>query len=329
MVRREALVLRALLCLFVLELSSSAFAQQVPRVYRVAILFMFSPTGTPRVDDVFREAFRDLGYSEGRNLTIDVRAAEGRVERLPILLAELITLKPDVILTFTTDGALAAKQATTTIPIVIMQVADPVGSGIVASLSHPGGNITGMTDYGVDLTAKYVELIHAVVPKASRIGILMSDSPIHPPQVKGIEEAAKTIGLSVLPTMERSDDELQEAFASLAKQHVTAVIVLGGARQTPQRAKIAELALKSGMSTLFPTRAYVDRGGLMSYGPNLWETYRHGARYVDRILKGANPGELPIEQPQKFELVINLRTAKALGLTIPQPLLLRADEVIQ
>jgi putative ABC transport system substrate-binding protein len=210
-----------------------------------------------------------------------------------------------------------------------VQVADPVGSGLVASLSHPGGNVTGITDYGVDLTAKYVELVHAVVPKAARIGILMSDSPSHPPQVKGIEAAAKSVGLEVMPAMDRSNDELERAFASLTKGGAGAVIVLGGARQVAQRPRIAELAVKFGMPTLSPTRAYVEQGGLMSYGPNLSASYNLAVRYVDRILKGAKPGELPVEQPPMFELVVNIKTAKALGLTIPQSVLLRADELIQ
>jgi putative tryptophan/tyrosine transport system substrate-binding protein len=327
-VQKQSLALGALLALCVPYLSFSAFAQQPTQVHRVAFLSMVSPNSSEAVP-IFKKEFRDLGYIEGQNLAIDVRWAEGRTERLPSLAAELVALKPDVIVTFTTDGALAAKQATTSIPIVMMQVSDPVGSGLIASLAHPGGNITGITDYGVDLTAKYVELIRAVAPKAVRIGILMSDTPIHPPQVKGIEAAAKSLGLTVLPAMERSNEELEQAFPSLAKDGAGALIVLGGSRQASQRARIAELAVKFGMPTLFPIRTYVEKGGLMSYGPNLPATYKLSAKYVDKILKGAKPADLPVEQPPTFELVINLKTARALGITIPQSLLLRADEVIQ
>jgi putative ABC transport system substrate-binding protein len=278
--------------------------------------------------NVFIEALSSLGYVEHRNLVLDIRWAEGQPERLPTLAAELVQNKCDVIVTFTTEVALAAKRVTTSVPIVFMQVSDPVGSGLVASLAHPGGNITGLTDYGVDLAAKYVELIHAVAPKAARIGILMSDSPIHPPQAKGIEDAAKKIGLTVIPTMDRSTDELEKAFSVLERERAGALIVLGGVTQTKQREKIAELALRSRTATLFPGRGYVEQGGLMSYGPNLAQVLKLGATYVDRILKGTNPSDIPVEQPPRFELIINATTAKALDITIPQSLLLRADEVI-
>lgn len=328
--RKPTLYLRTFLGLCALGLLFATFAQQPGKLYRVGILLVGSPTAAALgVAETFRRELGDLGYIDGQNLVIDPRWSAGSTERLPILAADLVALKSDVIVAFTTDAALAAKEATTTIPIVIVQVADPVGSGLVASLSHPGGNITGITDYGVDLTAKYVELVHVVVPRAARIGILMSDSPIHPPQVKGIEAAAKSVGLEVVAAMDRSNDELEQAFASLAKDGVAAVIVLGGARQGAQRPRITELAVKFRMPTLSPTRAYVEQGGLMSYGPNLPASYKLAVRYVDRILKGAKPGELPVEQPPMFELVVNLKTAKALGLTIPQSLLLRADEVIQ
>ena len=327
--RKHALAVGELLSLCALCLSLAVFAQQSPKIFRVGMLLVTSPTTSSLAPDLLRKDFRDLGYVEGQNLVIDLRSAEGSAAQLPALAADLVELKPDVIVTSTTDGALAAKQATRTIPIVIMQVSDPVGSGLIASLTHPGGNITGVTDYGVDLTGKYVELIHAVAPNVRRIGILMSDSPAHPPQVKGIEAIAKSIGLAVVPVMDRSNDELEQAFDSLGKEGAGALIVLAGARQGPQRARIAELAVKFGMPTLSPIRQYVESGGLMSYGPNLPATRKLVVKYVDKILKGAKPTELPVEQPTKFELVINLKTAKAIGLTIPQPLLLRANEVIQ
>lgn len=318
-----------ILSLCTLNISLCAYGQQPAQIRRIGMLLSGSATRPSGMFDIFRGALRNLGYIEGSNLAVDVLWSEGRPERLPILAADLVALTPEVIVTFTTDGALAAKKATATIPIVFMQVADPVGSGLIASLAHPDGNITGLTDYGLDLVAKHVELIHAVAPKTSRIGVLMSDSPIHPPQVKRIEEAARSIGVSVLPTMDKSVRDLENAFAALERGNARALIVLGGSTQTSQRDEIAALALKGRMPTVFPSRAYVERGGLMSYGPNLSETLKLGATYVDRILKGARPGDLPVEQPPKFELIINLRTAKALGLTIPQSLLLRADEVIE
>jgi putative ABC transport system substrate-binding protein len=329
MLRRTTLAFSALLGLCVLGPSITTSAQQPAKIYRVGMLLVGSPATSSYFPNMLRKELHDLGYIEGQNLVLDFRWAEGRSERLPALATELIALKPDVIMTYTTDGALAAKQATATIPIVMMMVSDPVGSGLIASLPHPGGNITGITDYGVDLTAKYVELIHAVAPKAMRLGILMSDSPIHPPTVKGIEAAAKGIGLTVLPVMDRSNEELEVGFASLAKRDAGAVIVLGGARQGAQRKRIAELAEKFAMPTLAPTRQYVEEGSLMSYGPDLPASGKLGAAYVDKILKGAKPGDMPVEQPPRFELVINGKTAKALGITIPRSLLLRADEVIQ
>jgi putative ABC transport system substrate-binding protein len=307
--------------------SATLVEQQWKKVYWLGIL-----TPEPRASSATQRFVRDLGglgYIEGQNLVIELRFGEGRAERFPELAAQLAALKPDAIVTFGTNGAVAAKQATATIPVVFMLVSDPVASGLVASLRHPGGNFTGLTDYGVDLPAKFVELVRAVLPKATRIGVLMSDNPIHPVQLSAIEEAAKGFGLGVVAAMDRSNEELDPAFAALAKENASAVIALGGVTQATQRERIAELAAKAGMATLFPNRAYVDKGGLMSYGPNLPASYKLLARYVDRILKGETPADIPVEQPPEFELVINLKTAKALSITIPQSLLLRADEVIQ
>ena len=308
--------------------SATLAERQWNKVYRLGMLSVESP-GSPAIRRFVREDLGGLGYIEGQNLLIDFRFAEGRTERLQELAAQLAALKPDVIVTFGTNGALAGKQATATIPVVFMLVSDPVASGLVASLRHPGANITGLTDYGVDLPAKFVELVRGAVPKATRIGVLMSDNPIHPVQVSAIEETAKGFGLGVVAAMDRSNEELDRAFAEFAKENVSAVIALGGVTQATQRERIFELAARAGLATLFPNRAYVDEGGLMSYGPNLPASYKLLARYVDRILKGAAPADIPVEQPPQFELVINLKTAKLLGLTIPQSLLLRADEVIQ
>jgi len=262
----------------------------------------------------------------------DRRWAEGKIERFSSLATEIVALKPDAIVAETTAGAIAAQRATATIPIVMVGAADPVGSGLVASLARPGGNITGVANLETELHVKGVELLHAVVPKATRIAVLMSDNPAHPLQVETIQDAAKAFGLTVLPTMARSSEEFEEAFRSMAKQKAGALIQLGGApfSSTPaNRDKLVELAAKTKLPAMYRVRWFVDAGGLLSYGSNTAKTWSDAATYVDKILKGAKPADLPVEQPTKLELVINLKTAKALKLTIPQSVLLRADQVIE
>ena len=280
---------------------------------------------------MLRDLLQDLDYIEGQNLVLDRRWAEGRNERFPSLAADLVALKPDVIVADSTPAAIAAKHATAAIPIVMVNVADPVGSGLVASLVRPGGNVTGTTDFGIELAVKSVELIHTATPKATRLAVLLSDNPVHPTQLKEIQAAAKRRGLTVLPTMVKSSEEFEKAFASMAKQHAGAVIQLGGAPfSTPQqRDKIIELAAKTKLPMMYPTRWWPEAGGLMGYGPSFAFRWRRTATYVDKILKGAKPADLPVEEPTEFHFAINLKTAKVLGLTIPQSLLQRADEVIQ
>jgi putative ABC transport system substrate-binding protein len=303
---------------------------QQAKVYRVGLLLQASPP-TPETRQILREMLQDLGYIEGRNLVIDRRWAEGKNERFPSLAVELAALKPDAIVADSTPAAIAAARATATIPIVMVNVSDPVGSGLVASLAHPGGNVTGTTDFGIELAVKSVELIHAAVPKATRLAVLMSDNPVHPAQLKEIQDAAKRRGLTALPTMVRSSEEFEKAFASMAKQNAGALIVLGGAPfGTPQqRDKLIELAAKIKLPTMYPTRWWVEAGGLMGYGPSLSFRWGRTASYVDKILKGAKSADLPVEQLTEFHLAVNLKTAKAFGLTIPPSLLQRADEVIQ
>ena len=307
----------------------AAEAQQT-KVYRVGFLNQGSPPPPGSKPGILVMALHDLGYVDGRNLVIDRKWAEEN-DRFPSLAVELVALKPDAIVADSTPAAIAAAHATTTIPIVIVNVSDPVGSGLVASLAHPSSNVTGTTDFGTELAAKGVDLMHAAVPKATRIAVLMSDNPVHPIQLKDIQDVAKKIGLTVLPTMTRSSEEFEKAFVSMAKQGAGALILLGGAPFTAQqqRHQIFELAAKTRLPTMYPTRSYAAEGGLLSYGPSLLWRYKTTAIYVDRILKGAKPSELPGQQPSEFELVINLKTAKALGLTIPPSLLGRADEVIQ
>ena len=308
----------------------AAKAQQA-KVYRVGLLMQGSPPPPGSKPGLLLVALRDLGYIEGQNLVVDRRWAEGKNERFLGLAVELVALKPDVIVAASTPGALAATHATETIPVVMVNVSDPVGSGLVASLARPGGNVTGGTDFGTELAVKAVDLVHAAVPKTTRIAVLMSDNPVHPSQLKEIQDAAKRIGLTVLPTMARSSEDFDEAFTSMAKRNAGAFILLGGAPFSAerQRDKLLELAAKTKLPAVYPERWFVEGGGLLSYGPSSLYRWRLTAAYVGKILKGAKPVDLPVQQPTEFELVINLKTARALGLTIPPSLLLRADEVIE
>lgn len=330
--KSPAKLLAVLLSVF-LWISSDEFvaAQQPEKVYRVAWLSSGSSTSTNSraLFEEFRQTLRDLGYIEGKNLVIDLRWAESSAERIPSIAAELVALKPDVIVANTTPVTAAAKQATSTIPIVMTFVSDPVGAGFVASLARPGGNITGVTDYGVDLAAKFVDLAHALVPTDTRIAVLMSNNPVHALQLKHIQDAATTMRLTILPLMGRSPEEIAKAFVLAEKERATSVIVLGGPPHSALREKIAELALKSRLGTISPQRPYVEVGGLLSYGPRSLPQYRLVAIFVDQILKGRKPGDLPVQQPVELELVINLKTAKTLGITIPQSVRQRADEVIE
>jgi len=301
------------------------------KVYRVALLLQGSPPPPGSKPGVFPTALQNLGYVVGRNLVFDVRWAEGKNDRFPSLAVELVALKPDAIVADSTPAALAAARATTTVPIVIINVSDPVGSGLVASLAHPGGNVTGAIDFGNDVTTKQLELLHTAVPKATRVAVLMSDNPVHLSQLAEVQNAAKSIGIAVVPTMVRVSEEFEGAFASLTKKKAEALILFGGApfSTEAQADKILELAAKAKLPALYPTRGWVERGGLLSYGTNGSYRWKLTAVYVDKVLKGAKPADLPVQQPTEFELVINLKTAKALGLTIPPSLLQRADQVIE
>jgi len=244
----------------------------------------------------------------------------------------LIAAKPDVIVADSTPAAIAAARATSTFPIVIVNVSDPVGSGLVESLARPGRNVTGAADFGTELAVKAVDLLHVAVPKATRFAVLMSDNPVHPVQLKEIQNAAKSIGLTVLPTVAKSEEDFEPAFASMAQKNAEAFLLLGGApfSTDKQIAEITALAAKTKLPGIYPKSFFVTRaGGLMSYGPSSAHKWGMAASYVDKILKGAKPSDLPVQQPTQFELVINMKTAKAIGLTMPQTLLLRADQVTE
>ena len=278
----------------------------------------------------FREGLRELGYVEGRNILIEYRWAEGRYERFPALIAELIAMKVDVIVTAGTPASLAVKKATTSIPLVMAAVGDPIGVGLVASLARPGGNATGLSAIAPELEGKRLELLREVVPKLSHIAVLWNpDNPFHAGSLKEARAAAQVLGIKVQLLGVRVSEEFPAAFAAILRERPGALLVLADRIFLHNRARIVDFEAKHRLPGVYAYRELVEAGGLMSFGPSYAGMHRRAAYYVDRILKGAKPADLPVEQPTRFELLINLKTAKALGLTIPQSLLLRADEVIQ
>jgi len=309
--------------------ASLAIAQPAVTVPRVG--YLGSGYASTQTVDAFRDGLRELGWVDGKNISVDYRFAESKFERLPALAAELVQLRPAVIVAGPTPPAVAAKNATGTIPIVIWGVADPVLTRLVASPARPGGNVTGTAfAFGTDLYSKELELLKEAVPTLRRVGVLShSANPGHVSAVKGVKASAESLGLSVQIVEVRVSDEFETAFDTMVKARAQAVLVIPDSLFGLNAEKLAPVVAKSRLPSMFGTRSNVEAGGLMSYGPNLANLNRQAAIYVDKILKGAKPAELPVEQPTKFELVINLKTAKALGLTIPQSLLLRADEVIQ
>jgi putative ABC transport system substrate-binding protein len=309
----------------------ASLAQKQDKVWRVGFLIArrLAP-GDTNYYRAFPDGMRELGYVEGKNMVIEWRYADGKFERLPELAAQLVQLKVDVIVTAGTAATSAAQKATTTIPIVMGTTNDAVISGFVKSLALPGGNITGISNLTVDLSAKDLEILLSVEPKLSRVAVLVNPgNSAHAPIVKTVQAAALKPDVKILPLEARTAQEIENGFSTVAQQNAGAVLVALDAFLVQQGRQIAELAIKYRMPSVFAVREHVEVGGLMSYGPNLSDNYRRAATYVDKIFKGAKPGNLPIEQPTKFELIINLKTAKALGLTIPQAVLLRADEVIQ
>jgi putative ABC transport system substrate-binding protein len=310
----------------------SARAQQVGKVYRIGFLSPASPSD-PRAQRflaTFRNGLGELGYVEGQTISIESRWAAGKYERLPGLAAELVRLKMEVIVTAAVPAIRAAKEATSTIPIIMAVVVDPVATGLVASLARPGGNITGLSLMTPELVGKQLEMLKEVVPKASRVAVLWNPAnPGNAPQLRAAEVAARTLGVRLQPLEARGPREIDSAFAAMSKEGASAVVVLVDVVFIDQRTRIADLAATRRLPSVYGLPEYVEAGGLMAYGPSYIANYRRAAVYVDKILKGAKPGDLPIEQPTKFEFVINLKAAKALGLTIPPSLLQRADEVIQ
>jgi putative ABC transport system substrate-binding protein len=308
----------------------AAEAQQAARVPRVGFLGNSTAALEANLVGPFREGLRDLGYLEGRNLLIEYRWAEGKYERFPALIAELIALKVDVIVTAGTPASLAVKKATTSIPLVMVAVGDPVGTGLVASLARPGGNITGLTSISAELEGKRLELLRQVIPKLSSIAVLWNPASVWAVGAeKEVQAAAKVLRMRVLSLQVRAPEDFDNAFASILRDRPGALLVLADRLFLHNRARIVDFEAKHRLPGVYAYRELVEAGGLMSFGPSYAGMHRRAAYYVDKILKGAKPADLPVEQPATFELVINLKAAKALGLTIPPSMLQRADEIIQ
>jgi putative tryptophan/tyrosine transport system substrate-binding protein len=309
----------------------AARAQQADKVWRIGFLSsQRRATAGSGLYAGFQQGMQELGYVEGKDFISEWRSADGKYERLPSLAAELVRLKTDVLVTGLTAAIRPLRQATATIPIVMAYSTDPVGNGFVASLAHPGGNITGLAGSSDDTAPKQLELLAAVVASPSRIALLGNpDSPTYHPVRTNVENAAKKAGLSVVTTEARNPQETEDALTAFAKEGVQAVIVVSDGVFFGQQQRLAEYALRKHLPSMFAQREYVEAGGLMSYGENLSDFFRRAAVFVDKIFKGAKPGDLPIEQPTKFNLVINRKTADALGVTIPPQLYIFADEVIE
>src|SRR5215510_6555125 len=326
----KAILLAYALPALILATIHLADAQQPKKVPRIGYMAAGSRSSDSFRIEAFQLGLRELGYVEGKNIFIDYRFAEGKYDRFSDLAAELVSLKPDVIFTHTTPGALAAKKATTTIPIVIAAVRDVERRGIVASLARPGGNITGLTLFGVELDGKRLELLTEAVPKITRVGVLIiPTNPSFREHVRALAHASDVLRLR-LDRVEVVDPiEMESVFSVMAKNRDDAVLVTNDAILHNHRKRIAELAAKHRLPSVAELREFAEDGGLMAYGPDLSSMFRRAAVYVDKILKGTKPSDLPIERPTKFELVINLKTANQIGLTIPPNVLARADKVIK
>jgi putative ABC transport system substrate-binding protein len=320
-IRLLATVLLATVCL--------ADAQQPTKVARVGYLASLHPGPSPR-SETFRQGLQELGYVEGKNIIIEYRYVKGKSDRPPALAAELVRLKVDVIVVEGATAARAVKEATSTIPIVMAAVGDPVGIGLIASIARPGGNVTGLTNLAPDLSGKRLELLKEVVPGLTRVAVLWYSTNITAAaQLKETEVGARSLGVQLQPLEIRDLNELEKALGAASKGRVGALMTLADALIFSNRTRILDFTAKNRLPAIFPWRELAEEGGLMAYAPNLPDLYRRAAYFVDRILKGAKPADLPVEQPTKFELVINLKTAKALGVKIPAHLLMEADKVIE
>ena len=321
---------RSILVLIVVALCIPAEAQQAKKVPRIGYLSGTSSSATLARVEAFRQGLRELGYVEGKNIVIEYRWAEGNSDRLPRLAAELVRLKVDVIVSNGSGPTRSAKHATVTIPIVMTFEDDPVGNGFVASLARPGGNITGLSTLFPEMSGKQLELLKETVPKLFRVGVLGDVTRLGNPQaLREVNFAADAVGVQIQYLEVRGPKDIETAFREASKEHADAVLVLANTILYFNRRQVLDLAVKSRLPTIYGRPEYVDDGGLVYYGPSYTALYRRAAVYVDKILKGAKPADLPVEQPRKFELWINLKTAKQIGLTIPPNVLVRADKVIK
>jgi putative ABC transport system substrate-binding protein len=326
--KRAALL--SILVVVQLAVGVIAEAQQQKKIPRVAYLTPGSHSDNAARTEAFRSGLRELGYVDGKNVAFEWRYADGKLDHLPSLASALVSLKVDVIVTGGSASTRAAKEATSTIPIVMTQDPDPIGSGFIASLARPGGNITGLSNLVSDLSGKRLELLKEIVPKLSRVAVFgTSATPGNAQQLRETELAALALGVKLQYSDVRGFKDIESAFQAASKGRSEAVLVLAGSVFNSHRKQIADLAIKSRLPTIYINPTYVEDGGLTSYGASIIDLYRRAATYVDKILKGRKPAELPVEQPMKFELVINLKTAKRIGLTIPPNVLVRADRVIK
>ena len=318
------------LCAMLFALCYSASAQQPKKVPRIGAFVPASASAAPQLIEALRQGLREHGYVEEQNITLEPRYAEGKIERLAGFAAELVRLKADVIVVGSTPGIIAVKNTTGAIPIVMVTTGDTVAGGLVASLARPGGNITGLTALGQELSGKRLELLKEAVPKVSRVAVL--SNPTNPDSgmsLKGMELAARALGVQFRVQEVHDPAELDKAFQATTREGAKALMVLPDAMFVSQRERIVTLSAKSRLPAMYPHEEFVDAGGLMFYGASLADMWRRAATYVDKILKGAKPADLPVEQPKKFALIINLKAAKQIGLTIPPNVLVRADRVIK
>jgi len=326
--KRKARIILCALALGACLAAPSAEAQRPPPVARLG--YLTERAGPTEFDDAFLQGMRELGYVEGRNLAIEYRWAAGKAERLPTMAADLAALKVDVIVTSGVPAAKAAKGATTTIPIVMATSSDAVADGLVTSFARPGGNVTGRSLFTRELSEKRLETVRQAIPGLTRVAAVFNgENPATPPQFRETQAAAERLGIQAIPFEIRFPDGIEPAFAEAARAGVGAVLIISDSATIGHRSQLGAAGLKYKLPTMFANRAYLQGGGLMSYGPNIVDAFHDAATYVDKILRGSRPGDLPVQQPARFELVINMKTATVLGLTIPQSLLLRADEVIR
>jgi putative ABC transport system substrate-binding protein len=332
MTARSRLVLIVTFAAALLAGTSVVHAQQPGKVFRIGILsnVPLSDAEGARVWGAFIEGLRDLGYVEGQNTTIEHLSSEGKYERLPDLAAELVRRKVDVIVVPTTQNVVAAQQASRTIPIIMAGSGDPVRAGIVASLARPGGNVTGLTLLGPEIAGKQLALLKETLPRLSRVAVLGNPTnQAHAQLLEELKASARSLGIPLHIVEARRPEDFERTFAAVAKEHDGALFVAGDGMFLLHRTRLVELAAKHRLPAMYGMREHVDAGGLMFYGPSMRESFRRAAIYVDKILKGVKPADLPVERPTKFDLIINLKTAKTLELTIPPSVLVRADEVLQ